>query len=162
MKRQVLKFSWQRMDKLHRIAADKVVQGNFEPELIVGVLRCGVVSAVHIAYILGIRRVGAIYARTTPSDDVLVEKSIPPEINIDFPKEEISGKRILLIDTVMASGTTVSMCLSELRLCHPLEIRTLIIIDWPNSPYTSKSLQRPVPDYIVETVNMWPDFPWEH
>lgn len=150
------------MDKLHRIAADKVRQANYEPELVVGVLRCGVVSAVHIAYILGVRRVGAIYARTTPTDDVLVEKSIPPEINIDFPKEEITGKRILLIDTVMASGITVSMCLSELLLCKPLEIRTLIIIDWPNSPYTGKCLRRPVPDYIAETVDKWPDFPWEH
>ena len=81
MKHQVLKFSWRKMDKLHRIAADKIRQANYKPELVVGVLRCGVVSAVHIAYILGVRRVGAIYARTTPTDDVLVEKSIPPEGN---------------------------------------------------------------------------------
>ncbi len=150
------------MDELHRLAASKVKQANFCPDIVVGILRCGMISAVHVAYILGIRRVGAIFAQTTPSDEVLAKKDIPPEIRIDFPREEISGKRILLVDTVMASGTTVSMSLEELAACNPSDIRTLIIVDWPNSPYTNEGRARPVPEFVARKVDRWPDFPWEH
>ncbi|MEE9302919.1 MAG: phosphoribosyltransferase family protein, partial [Thiotrichaceae bacterium] len=126
MNDEIIKLSWHEMDQLHRLAASKVEQANFCPDIVIGILRCGMVSAVHLAYILGIRKVGAIFAQTTPSDEVLVSKDIPPEIRIDFPREEIFGKRVLLVDTVMASGTTVSMSLEELAACNPSTIHTLI------------------------------------
>lgn len=162
MNKQIHKLTWDEMDNLHHIAANRVKQVGFCPEIVIGILRCGIVSAVHIAYILGVRRVGAIYAKTTPSDEVLVKKNIPPKVQIDFPREEILGKRVLLVDTVMASGTTISMGVEELATCRPSDIRTLIIIDWPNSPYKNQNLVRPMPDFIGDKIDCWPDFPWEH
>jgi hypothetical protein len=43
-----------------------------------GPLRCGMVSAIHLSYIWKINCVALIYVRTTPSDEILVEKDIEP------------------------------------------------------------------------------------
>lgn len=162
MENKIIRFTWEEMDMLHRKVAGLIMAENFKPEIIIGILRCGMVSAIHIAYILEVGSVGTIYVRTTPSDEILVEKNCNPIVHLTTPLEFVKHKRVLLVDAVMASGTSIILSLNEILKFSPAVIRTAIIVDWPNSPYKLKSGKRPQIDFIGTSVAKWPDFPWEH
>jgi len=160
---QVDYYSWEDMDQLHRKVARSIRESNYAPDVIVGVLRCGLVSAIHLAYVLGVDEVGTIKVRTTPSDEILVDKNVDPVVESTMPESLIKNKKVLLVDSVMASGTSVSLSINELSKYEPSEIRLAIIVDWPSSPYSLKvGEERPKIDYIGTTSDFWPDFPWEH
>lgn len=154
-------YSWNEIDTLHRSVAQQIVVSNYKPEVVLGVARCGMVSAVHLAYLLSVRDTGLIYAKTTPTDQILVEKSINPVVEVHSPTHMIKDKKILLVDTVMASGTTLSICINRINEAGVKEVKTAIIINWPNSPYNTSKIIRPKPEFVGETAYKWPDFPWE-
>jgi hypothetical protein len=158
---QIVRFDWQQMDGLHRAVAKQIQDSGFRPDVILGILRCGQVPAVHLSYILGIRTVEGIRVRSTPTDDPLAER-IEPEVVLHTPSSLLRGKKILLVDAVMESGTTVARCLAELGKHHPDEVKTAMIVDWNNSSFKVASGIRPTIDYFGTTADRWPDFPWEH
>jgi len=163
MTNDIIPFTWGEMERLHREVAAKIVNNNFSPDIIIGILRCAMVPATHLAYILNINELGSISIRTTPSDDILVKKTIPPKVCLTYPLEKVRNKKILLVDTVMASGTSVMLSIKSIAKYSPASIKTAIMVDWPNSTYDIKSGgSRPIPDFIGTTVEKWPDFPWEH
>lgn len=155
-------FTWSEMDGLHRKVATEVTDNAYSPSIIVGIVRCGLVSATQLAYILGVRLVGGVYVRTTPTDEVLVAKDCDPEVLLLTPPSSLRGQRVLLVDTVMASGTSVHLAHQLIQACKPVNMKTAIIVDWPNSPYATKTGSRPRPDFVGTSVSDWPDFPWEH
>lgn len=158
-----IKYSWEQMEILLRKIANDIKQSDYKPDHIIGISRCGLVPATHFAYLLNIDSILTIRARTTPNDSILTKKNIEPIIEFLFPHNLLTCSNILLVDTVMASGTTIDLCLKKIRMFNPTEVRTAIIIDWPNSPYKiKKNVNRPRVDYIGGEVNKWPDFPWEH
>lgn len=163
MNRKVSVFTWEDMDKLHRKVAKNIKESKFSPNLIFGILRCGLIPAIHLAYVLGLDDVGSIKVRTTPTDEILVEKNIEPIVEFIMPSLVVKNKKILLVDAVMASGTTINLSLSELKKYEPLEIKIAIIVNWPNSPYSLKfGDKRPKIDFLGTQCKIWPDFPWEH
>ncbi|MHB9036373.1 MAG: phosphoribosyltransferase [Armatimonadota bacterium] len=155
-------YSWNEMDALHRRLGEMLRADSYIPDVIVGIIRCGMVPAVHLAYILGVNSVCGIHVRTTPNDDVLVVKNMDPTVTVLVQPEIVSGRRLLMIDAVMASGTSMQLSTDALSLLGPAEIRTAILVDWPNSPYENKLGPRPQVDYVVSEASVWPDFPWEH
>jgi len=159
---KILKLTWNEMDTLHRKVADEIRSCGFRIDVIIGVLRCGMVSAVHLAYILSIERVEGVWIRTTPSDEVLVSKNCEPTIEWHLPYGCLKNRSVLLVDTVMASGASILLAQKEIEKAIPSELKTAIIVDWPNSPYKNKLGHRPKVDFIGDVVNKWPDFPWEH
>jgi hypoxanthine phosphoribosyltransferase len=159
---EMLVFSWSEMDGLHRKVASLVKEAAFTPDVIVGIVRCGLVSATHLAYLLGVRVVGGVYVRTTPTDEVLVSKDCEPETLLLTPPSCLTDRRVIVVDTVMASGTSITLACQLISECRPAEVKTAVIVDWPNSPYATKHGKRPTPDFVGTSVIMWPDFPWEH
>lgn len=157
----VITLSWEDMDKLHRIVASKIIESTFHPEIIIGILRCGMVSAIHLAYILKVNCVATIYVRTTPNDEILVKKDCEPIVIKTTPLDIVINKKILLVDTVMASGTSLLLSKKTIMDYNPATVKTAIIVDWNNSPYKIKHGKRPEIDYVGTTADKWPDFPWE-
>ena len=149
------------MDSLHRALATKVTESQYRPEIILGIARCGLVSAVHIAYLLGICDVGVVSAKTCESDAVLATKTQVPVVEMITPSILVRDHRVLIVDAVMASGRTLRLAGSAVISRCPAEIRTAIVIDWPNSPYSDDNNRRSVPNYVADTVDRWPVFPWE-
>jgi uncharacterized protein len=158
---QLIRYSWDEMDRFHRDVARQILSSGFGPDVIVGIMRCGQVPAIHLSYILGIRKVTSIAVKTTPSDAPLADR-IDPEVTIFVPDTYLRNQRVLLVDAVMESGTTAELCLRELARFDPAEIRVAMITDWYNSSYKIASGQRPAIDFAGERVTLWPDFPWEH
>ena len=157
---QLIRYSWDDMDRLHREVACQITVSDFAADVIVGIMRCGQVSAIHLSYILGIRKVTSIAVKSTPSDTPLADR-IDPEVTIFVPDTYLRNQRVLLVDAVMESGTTVELCLQELGRFEPAEIRVAMITDWYNSSYKIASGKRPTIDFAGERVTRWPDFPWE-
>lgn len=160
--RTIQSFTWLEMDSLHRHVATMIRDERFVPDIIVGILRCGMVSAVHLAYLLSVDTIRVLYVRTTPSDEILVAKTIEPTVELDESLNVTEGKKVLVVDVVMASGTTMILSLKVIRRFNPVEVKTAVIVDWPTSPYKLKLGKRPTIDFIGTTVDKWPEFPWEH
>jgi hypothetical protein len=150
------------MDALHREIARQVQLQQFIPDVVIGVARCGLVSATHISYLLGVTDVGVISAKTCESDDVLAQKVTEPTIAMSTSPDLVEGRHVLVVDTVMASGRTLRLAAQVAAAAKPLSLRTAAIVDWPNSPYLDPSISiRYAPDYIGGSVRDWPVFPWE-
>jgi hypoxanthine phosphoribosyltransferase len=160
--KNVVRFSWDEMDALHREVADRIRESGFEPEVIVGIARCGQVPATHLSYLLGVRRLASISVRTMPSDAPLETGRVPAEVSIHIPSGYLDGRRVLLVDAVMESGTTAELCLDELRRRGASRIAVAMMVDWYNSSYKIASGVRPSIDYVGTRATCWPDFPWEH
>lgn len=154
-------YSWGQSEYLVRKLVDQIKKSNFKPNFIIGISRCGMVPAVHIAYLLEMDNLLTIKARTTPNDTILPEKNIEPCIELLFSNKKISGANLLLVDSAIASGTTMSLCLEKLSLLKIKEVRTAVLVDWPESPYKLKEKKRPVMDYVGKIIDKWPNFPWE-
>src|SRR2546425_2581181 len=156
---RIIKYSWEEMDRLHRKVALQITAQSYSPDVIIGIMRCGQVPAIHLSYILGVRKVAGILVKTTPSDAPLA-KRIDPEVTMQAPDDYLVGKRILLVDAVMESGTTAELCLKALQKYSPTDVRIAMIIDWPTSDYKIASGKRPKIDFWGDRVRLWPDFPW--
>jgi hypoxanthine phosphoribosyltransferase len=125
-------------------------------------MRCGQVSAVHLAYILGVPRVGSIAVKTMASDAPLTTEHIPADVRVMAPPDYLDEQRVLLVDAVMESGTTAEFCLQALSAFRAREVAVAMITDWYTSSYKIASGKRPRIDFTGERVTRWPDFPWEH
>jgi hypoxanthine phosphoribosyltransferase len=124
-------------------------------------MRCGQVPAIHLSYLLGIRRVASIAVKTMPSDTPLSSERVPAETTTFVPQGYLRGQRVLLVDAVMESGTTVELCLAELEKLGTSRVAVAIAIDWYNSDYKIASGRRPAINFVGEGATLWPDFPWE-
>jgi hypoxanthine phosphoribosyltransferase len=160
--RLIIRYSWEEMDRLHREVARQVERSGFAPQTIVGVMRCGQVSAVHLAYILGVPRVASVAVKTMASDAPLTTERVPADVRVMAPSDYLAGQRVLLVDAVMESGTTAQLCLDALAGHGVGEVRVAMITDWYTSSYKIASGVRPRIDFTGQRVTMWPDFPWEH
>jgi hypoxanthine phosphoribosyltransferase len=156
------RYSWVDMDRLHREVAQQIRASDYSPDVILGIMRCGQIPAIHLSYILGIRKVGGILVKTSATDSPLEADRLPAELTLQAPNDHIHGKRVLLVDAVMESGTTVELCLKALEEHAPADIKVAIIVDWYNSTYKIASGKRPTIHFFADRATVWPDFPWEH
>ena len=158
----VVKYSWTEMDRIHRRVARKMLEQRYVPDVILGIMRCGQVPAIHLSYILGVRKVASILVKTTPSDAPLTVERIEPEVTIHVPADYFVGQKVLLVDAVMESGTTVELCLNKIASYGPADVKVAMMIDWHTSSYKIASGKRPHIDFVGDKAVVWPDFPWEH
>lgn len=158
---QIVKYSWDDMDRLQRDVARQIREAGYAPDVILGIMRCGQVPAIHLSYILGVRKVATILVKSTPTDAPLAGR-IEPQVTMHTPDSYLVGRRVLLVDAVMESGTTADLCLQELEKHRPSEVRLAMIVDWPTSSFKIASGKRPHIDFWGDRVSLWPDFPWEH
>jgi hypoxanthine phosphoribosyltransferase len=139
-------MSWEMFGELCRALALRVTR-DFEPEIIVGIARAGVLPGAVVASILGkdfysltiSRREGAEVVRERPA----VLSSAPGQCR---------GKKVLLVDEITSSGDTLRLALAALRDTGPKEIRT------------ATSFARPggfQPDFVALETGATVIFPWD-
>lgn len=158
---RILRFSWEEMDRLQREVARQIRASRFVPDAIVAIMRCGLVPAAHLSYILGVRKLVSIAVRTMNTDAPLETNRVQAEMTAFMPEGYLKSVRVLLVDAVMESGTTVDLCLQELRRLGASEVAVAIIVDWYNSSYRIASGVRPRIHFTGTRADRWPDFPWE-
>ncbi|MDA0327582.1 MAG: phosphoribosyltransferase family protein [Gemmatimonadetes bacterium] len=143
---EYLEVDWAMFGELCRALALKVAR-DYNPEVIVGIARAGVIPAAVVATILRLdfysmrisRRQGDTTVRERPA--VLSEAPL-----------EVRGKRVLIVDEITTSGDTLRLALAAVRDVHPAEVRTA-------TSFARSSGYRP--DYSALTMDANVIFPWD-
>lgn len=114
---EVLDLSWEIFGELCRALALKVAR-EYDPELVVGVAKAGVIPGAVVASILQrdfwslrvARRAGSATARERPAA-------------LSAAPAEARDKRVLVVDEITTSGDTMRLALAAVRDVAPAEVR---------------------------------------
>jgi uncharacterized protein len=143
-----LELDWAMFGELCRALALKVAR-DYDPEIIVGIERAGVIPAAVIASILEVDFCSLKIGRPDGDDEMEIRQR--PEIFSAIPRE-IEGLRVLIVDEITTSGDTLRLALAAVRDAHPAEVRTA------TSFARTTGYQ---PDYSALTMDAEVVFPWD-
>ena len=144
-----LHLSWRDIEELAEKLADKIAY-DYEPDILVGILRGGVTVAHLLSDLLGFRVIYPIGCNSY----VDVAKRFSVRVYSPLALSDLSGKKILLVDDVADEGLTLKAVIEqELSPKNPDEVRvaTLHMKPWC----------RFKPDYYVQLTDAWIIYPWE-
>ena len=114
--RGVLEVDWAFFGELCRALAMHVAR-DYQPEIVLGIAKAGVIPGVVVASILQSEFTSMAVTRRE-ADEAPVLVSGPPTT--------IRGRRILVVDETCDTGSTMKLALNEVRALHPAEVRTAV------------------------------------
>lgn len=114
--RDVLEVDWAFFGELCRALALHVAK-DYDPEIIVGIAKAGVIPAAIIATILQREFVSIVIARPTEGAD--------PEL-IQGPPPSLKGRRVLLVDETCDTGDTLKLALHAVKGAKPADVKTAV------------------------------------
>ncbi|NBE82134.1 purine phosphoribosyltransferase [Micromonospora sp. NEAU-HG-1] len=130
------------------------------PDVLVGVLRGGLVPAVLLSHQLGVREVRSVEVVHTLDDTVNADKSDTPQVVNPATLGDLKGMDVLLVDDIAGSGDTLVCTVGLLHAAGATRVRTAVLTvnraNWhrPQSPTD-------VVRYLGHQVDSWVIFPWE-
>ena len=143
---QFLDLSWEMFGELCRALALRVAR-EYDPELVVGVARAGVIPGAVIASVLRLDFYSMKITRRE-GDAVVRER---PEVLSAAPAQA-RERRVLLVDEITSSGDTLRLGLAACRDVAPAELRTATCFVRP---------QGYKPDYFALETDQTIVFPWD-
>ena len=117
--REILEVDWPFFGELCRALALRVARA-YDPEIVVGIAKAGVIPAAIIASILQRELVTMVIARPSDADD--------PELIVG-PPASLRGKRVLLVDETCDSGDTLKVATHAVNGLRPADVRTAVSFD---------------------------------
>ncbi len=152
-------LSYNTVHKLVKSLAEKIIQDGYNPDLIVAIGTGGFIPARILKTFLNrtILTVGIKYY-----DENNQPKEFPETIQwIDEVEKKLTGKKVLLVDEVDDSRTTLEYCLRELLKHRPKELAVMVL---HNKKKEKKGvLPSEVKRYYVgeEIEDIWIAYPWD-
>jgi len=138
----IMEIDWPLFGELCRVLALRVYR-EYDPDIIVGIAKAGVIPAAIIASMLKRDFASMTVTRRTP--DALPALVTPPPALL-------RGRRVLLVDETCDSGHTLRLALHEVRARQPAEVRTAV--SFRTGPW--------VPDYHAMETDQAIILPWDH
>ena len=114
--RGILEIDWPLFGELCRALALKVAR-EYDPELVLGIAKAGVIPGVVIASILQRDFASMIVTRKA-------EEALP--VLVEGPPASIKGRRVLLVDETCDTGHTIRLAQHEVKAARPAEVRTAV------------------------------------
>jgi len=114
--RGVLEIDWPLFGELCRALAVKVAR-EYDPEIVVGIAKAGVIPGAVIASIL---------QREFVSMSVTRASAGAAPVLVSGPPASVAGRRVLLVDETCDTGHTLKLALNEVRAVGPAEVRTAV------------------------------------
>jgi hypoxanthine phosphoribosyltransferase len=139
--RGVMEVDWAFFGELCRALALRVAR-DYQPEVVLGVAKAGVIPGVVVASILQVEFTSMTVTRQT-------EGQAP--VLVAGPPSTIRGRRVLVVDETCDSGATLRLALNEIRAKHPAEVRTAV--SFKTGEYT--------PDYAAFETENFIILPWD-
>ena len=139
-------MSWEEVEEAITALAN-AIKREFNPDVIVGVARGGLIPAVRLSHLLGDKLLRIIHVKYYKGANARLKKL---ELLADI--ERVEG-RVLVVDDVADTGTSLEFVLNHLKGKGAQEVRTATIAYKPKS--------RLKPDYFVYETDRWVVFPWE-
>jgi len=109
-----MEIDWSFFGEICRALALKVAR-EFDPEVVLGIAKAGVMPGVVVASIL--QREFASMIVTRP-------RGRTQPVLVAGPPATIRGRRVLIVDETCESGRTMKLALSAVRLLQPSEVQT--------------------------------------
>jgi uncharacterized protein len=150
-------IDWPTFAKIIERVSDRVLADGI-PELVVGVLRGGMIPAVIIAHAMDIRTVRAVEITHTTSDSVNAEMSPHPTVANAFSIGDIADLDVLIVDDVVGTTHTISVAKQLVLNAGAARVRTLACCEVRG--YKLWDDGRAV-DYVGATYHAWVTLPWE-
>lgn len=143
---QFMELSWEMFGELCRALAMRVAR-DYDPEMVVGIARAGVIPAAIVASLLRIDFYSMKISRREGDEKVRERPAV-----LSAAPSQAQGKRVVLVDEVATSGDTLRLALAAVRDAHPVEVRT------------ATTFVRPMgyePDYYALETDQTIVFPWD-
>lgn len=139
--RGVMEVDWPFFGEICRALALKVAR-EYEPEVVLGIAKAGVIPGAVVASILGVDFASMVVTRK--------EGDAEPVL-VSGPPASIGGRRVLLVDETCDSGHTMRLALNEVRQRFPADVRTAV--SFRTGPYQ--------PDYWAFETDQEILLPWD-
>lgn len=157
----IIYINWNRFDDILFSLAQKVLNDG-KPDIILSVVRGGMIPSVMISHILNIRNVQNIIAKETIDDSIEALKGTLQLEDISHFAASLKGKKILVVDDIVGSGNTILTIKKLILDCAPKEVKLLTCcvndINWEKN---NISLSSDNIEYIGMHTRGWVVFPWE-
>jgi hypothetical protein len=139
--RGILEIDWPFFGELCRALALKVAR-EYQPEVVLGVAKAGVIPGVVVASILQLEFASMAVTRQGAGGDPIL---------VTGPPGTIRGRRVLLVDETCDTGSTLKLALNEVRVLKPAEVRTAV--SFRTGPYQ--------PDFHAFETDKLIILPWD-
>ncbi|HEX5385238.1 MAG TPA: phosphoribosyltransferase family protein [Gemmatimonadales bacterium] len=114
--RGTLEVDWPFFGELCRALALRVAR-EFQPEVVLGIAKAGVIPGVVVASIMQCDFASMVVTRQGADTDPVV---------VAGPPASVRGRRVLVVDETCESGNTMKLALSEVRSLRPAEVRSAV------------------------------------
>jgi hypoxanthine phosphoribosyltransferase len=114
--RGVLEVDWAFFGEICRALALRVAR-EFEPEVVLGIAKAGVIPGVVIASILQCEFTSMIVTRRDAGEEPVL---------VAGPPSTIRGRRVLIVDETCDTGSTMKLALNEVRALKPKSVKTAV------------------------------------
>jgi hypoxanthine phosphoribosyltransferase len=131
------------------------------PDLVVGILRGGMVPAVMLAHRLGVRSVRGVEVTHTTLEGLNALKTPHPVITNPTSLGAVTGADVLLFDDVAGSGDTADTAAALLSGSAGRVRRAVVVVNIVNWHAANACAPHDVHDYIGTTCAGWVRSPWE-
>lgn len=139
--RGVMEVDWPFFGELCRALALRVA-AEYQPEVVLGVAKAGVIPGVVVASILQCEFTSMVVTRREADEDPVL---------VSGPPATVRGRRVLIVDETCDTGSTLKLALSEVRALAPLEVRTAV--SFKTGDYA--------PDYHAFETESFIILPWD-
>jgi hypoxanthine phosphoribosyltransferase len=137
----VMEVDWMLFGELCRALALRVAH-EYQPEVILGVAKAGVIPGVVVASIMQCDFASMVVTRTEADADPIL---------VTGPPSTIRGRRVLIVDETCNTGSTMRLALSEVNALKPSQVKTAV----------SFKTGKYAPDYHAFETGSFIILPWD-
>ena len=145
---EVRVLSWDDITSAVSRVTERIASSGYDVEVVIGILRGGIIPAMLIADRLGVEDIGVMDIKFYQAPGVRREKPILKQ-PLTLP---IRGRSVLVVDDVSDTGLTLQVALDIVSHYAPRNVKTATLYI---KPWT-----RLTPDYYAELTDKWLVFPW--
>jgi hypoxanthine phosphoribosyltransferase len=139
--RGTLEVDWPFFGEICRALALRVAR-DYQPEIVLGIAKAGVIPGVVVASILQSEFTSMTVTRQA-------DGAAP--VLVSGPPATIRGRSVLLVDETCDTGSTMKLALNEVRALRPAEVRTAV--SFKTGEYA--------PDYHAFETDSFIILPWD-
>ncbi|WP_007513724.1 MULTISPECIES: phosphoribosyltransferase [Pseudofrankia] len=159
------RLTWTEVAGIAATLADAVAADGI-PDVIIGIARGGLVPAVLLAHLLGLRDVRALEIAHTESDAVNAAKIDLPVLRNSMSLGHLAGGNALVVDDIAGSGDTLVAAREQVVLGGAASVRTAVCLlnlaNWPACrEVAGDRAGEQEPTYVGRRTSRWVVFPWE-
>ena len=142
----VLELTWEVFGELCRALAVQVSR-DYDPEIVIGIAKAGVIPGAVIASILRLDFYSITISRRSGAEVVRDEPRV-----LSAAPSQAAGRRVLIVDEICTTGETLRMATAAVRAARAREIRTA-------TSFAKAGQYRP--DYYAVETDAMVVFPWD-